>query len=339
MKKMAQYLRILFAAQLVLAVILFFSGPDLAAVRPDTPLLDIGKAKVDRLVIEGEEETKVVLKRVGEAWSLPNHYNFPADKEKVEGMLARLRGVKTGMPVATTSGALKRFKISDDSYVRRIILSSENNDLATLFLGTSPGMRRIHARSKKDDAVFSVAFAAHDAPAKPEDWENKEILRIPEGEIERIQVENITLLRQDAEKRQKKTDGEDGKKVKGPDPTWIAEGLSDGESIQMADVEALVQKLANLRIGRVLGIEIDEKYGLKEPVLTLTLTRKGQGEIEYRIGKHVDDSFFVIKASTRSEYFRIPQYTGNNLVENAVQEKLVKGSEKKEPDEAREEKS
>ena len=338
MKKTIRNLGILLVAQLALAVTLLFSGPDLASIRPDTPLLNLDKAEVDRLEIQGDEDKGVVLRKSEEDWTLSEHFGFPADKNKINGLLTSLKGLKHGMPVATTAGAIKRFKVADDAFERRITLAKGSDELATVFLGTSPGMRRVHARSSQDDAVFSVQFAAHEAPFEAKDWEDKEVLQIPESEIERIQVSGLTLVRQETDKDKEtssKTDGEKtGKKTSG----WRAESLEADESLNTEEVETLVRKLANLRIGRVLSLKVEEKYGLNAPKLKLTLSRKGKGDVTYQLGKHSDEEFYVVKTSTRPEYFRIPQYRGKTLVENAARDKLVKAPEKEEPDEEKEEK-
>jgi len=99
MNKTIQFLSVLFVAQLLLAGVLLFLAPDLAAVRPDTPLLDPVDRTVDRLLIEGEEDERVVMEKKGDGWVLPDPFGFPVEKGKVEGLLDGLKGLRRGFPV------------------------------------------------------------------------------------------------------------------------------------------------------------------------------------------------------------------------------------------------
>ncbi len=331
MEKWIRNLGMLLAAQCLLAVVLFFSGPDLVAVRPDTPLLDIGDVEVDRLVIEGDGGKQVLLQKTAAGWQLPHHHEFPANTAKIEGLLRRLKNLKHGMPVATSDSAIDRFKVAKDGFERRITLGKGGDDLATVFLGTSPGVRRVHARTAKDEAVFSVDLATHEAPFEAEAWENKEILHIPQAEIEQVQVSGLTLDRQKADKPEKKaTDG-------GKPPAWKATGLQEGESLNIGAVETLVQKLANLRIGKILGNDDDQKQGPGDAAVTITLVRKGTGKIDYRLGKAEGGEYHVVKSTLRREYFRIPNHTGEAILKAASRDALVNRPDPKEDKSGRKE--
>ena len=89
MQKTIGILAVLLAAQLVLAVSLSFTTPDLSAAKPDTPLFDLGEHSVERLTIEGPDQQRVVLAREGENWVLPQLEGFPADRTRVDGLLNR----------------------------------------------------------------------------------------------------------------------------------------------------------------------------------------------------------------------------------------------------------
>ena len=181
MEKTIRILAIVLVAQLLLAVGMSLTGPNLAAAHPDTPLFTLGDQPVDHLTIEGPDSARVVLAKQGEGWVLPDNGGYPADKMRVDTLLSRLEGLQRGLPVATTSGALKRFKVSDESFERRVVLAHGDDTLATLYLGSSPGMHHVHARSSKDDAVYAVDFAVYEAPDKAADWEDKAILQFPAG--------------------------------------------------------------------------------------------------------------------------------------------------------------
>ena len=78
-----------------------------------------------------------------------------------------------------------------------------------------------------------------------------------------------------------------------------------------------------MRIGSVLGTDTKPEYGLEEPELVIGLQHKGGEELEYRLGKHENGNDYVLKASSRPEYFRLPGYAGDALLEAARREQLV----------------
>ena len=104
---------------------------------------------------------------------------------------------------------------------------------------------------------------------------------------------------------------------------WTGETLSEGETLNQANAEALVDKLAGLDIGGVLGVEAKPEYALDAPALVLSVQRKGGEPIEYRLGKRDKEKDYVLKTSLRPEYFRLPDYTGDALITAAKREQLV----------------
>jgi len=302
MQKTLRILAILLAAQLLLALGLNLGGPRLAAHPADAPLLDLAGRTVDGITLEGGEGESLTLSKTGDGWVLPGEEDFPADTDKVTRLLERLQGLGRGLPVATSSGALKRFKVAEDDFERRIRLAAGDDIVATLYVGTSPGVRRGHVRRDGDDAVYALEFASYDVPLKREDWEDKTILALPREEIVDIRVADLTLRPQ----------GDTG---------WMAEGLAEDQALNIEAAGELADKLADLRIGAVLGREKQADYNLDQPALQLSLTRKGGERINYRLGKRDND--YVLKVSSREEYFRLPGYTGDALVEAAGRDKLV----------------
>ncbi|MBF0370407.1 MAG: DUF4340 domain-containing protein [Magnetococcales bacterium] len=324
MDKQIRLLGILLVGQLALAVALFSTGADLQAVRPDTPLLEFATTDIHRVVIQGGREGEEVVLVKGEAgWQLPDHFGFPADSDKVEALLSRLAALRHGLPVATTASALQRFKVSEDAFERRIILHQGEGVAGTLYFGTSPGLRRIHARGDGDDGVFSVKMALHDAPFEAERWENKRILTFPEEEVTGLELSGLTLTRDPESDVVVDSDVEGGEENSDLTPPWQVVGLEGGETLRADQVDTLVRKLANLSIDRVLGLEAKAAYGLDAPALTLSITRRGQGESHYQVSGPLEGSFHVVKTSNRPEYFRIPQYAGETLLENAARNQLV----------------
>jgi hypothetical protein len=324
MEKTIRLLAILLAAQLLLAFGMSFTGPNLAAAHPHTPLLALGDKPVDHLTIEGPEGARVELAKQDQGWTLPDAGNFPADAGQIDTLLSRIEGLQRGLPVATSSGALTRFKVSDESFERRVTLAHGDDTLATLYLGSSPGMHHVHARTGKDDAVYAVDFAVYEAPDKAADWEDKAILQIPQDSLGTIEVAGLTLHRTPAAPADKPAKGGEGKPA--TPATWRIDGLGAGEVVNQAGAQDLAGKLASLRIGAVLGTEAKPDYGLDKPALTLSVTRTDGGKQEYQLGPTGKEGYAVLKSSARPEYFRLPSYTADALIKAAGRAQLVQAA-------------
>ncbi|MGD8843367.1 MAG: DUF4340 domain-containing protein [Gammaproteobacteria bacterium] len=307
----------LLAAQLILAAAMSFTGPSLKAQRPDTPLLDLHGQAVDRLTIEGSDHKQVVLARQGKEWVLPESDDFPADAAKVDALLERLKGLQRGLAVGATASAQRRFKVSDNDFERRLTLAANDKTLGTLYLGTSPGLRQVHARTAADDAVYTTGFAISDAALKPDDWLDKGTLKVPQEQIASIGLGELTLVR-----APNKAAGGSDKQDKDK-PTWTARGLDQGETLDQSSASALVQKLATLTFASLLGREAKPEYGLDKPVLTLQLQRADGQTTEYRFGKREAEKDYVLKLSSRPEYFRVPAYSADALLKAAGRDQLV----------------
>lgn len=343
MQRTIPLLAALLLAQLALALGLNLTGPDLSVERSDAPLLALEKAAVDRVVIEGPAEARAVLAKTNGAWLLPDSGDFPANGDKIEGLLDRLERLERGRAVATSEEALARFKVRDKDFERRITFAAGDQILETLYLGTSPGRGRVHARTAEQDAVYAVDLATYEVPADASDWEDKTVLQIPKAEIESIAVAGLRMAQVPTEKEKVNEDktAEDRAAAGGPPkeepsagddaaaagdaagPSWTATGLAAGERLKPDAAAELARLLAGLRIGAVLGREEKPEYGLDEPALSLSLTRKDGEEVTYRLGKRTEEEGYVLKVSTRPEYFALPAFAAERLIEAASRKALV----------------
>lgn len=342
MEKTIRLLAAVLGVQLLLAVGLSFTGPQLSTPAAETPLLGFDAEKVDRLVIEGPEAAKVALTKTDGNWHLPDAADFPADRDKIEQLLKRLRELRGGTPVATTPGAQQRFRVSDADFERRITLSAGDKTLGTLYLGTAPSLRQINARAANSEAIFAVELGAHEFPVKTDAWIDQAVLRVPRDEIVAIDVAGLHLERvpdpaptADANATavaENQTAGAttDTKAatIEGAAPRthWQATGLAAGESLNSAAADALAEKLAEISISALLGTEEKSEYGLNNPVLSLQVTRKGGAPVEYRLGKAPQGDEYTLKVSNRTQYFRLPAYSTEQLLKASTRQALVSGA-------------
>ncbi len=321
MQKNIRWLAGLLAVQIALAVGLSLRGTDLAPASADGALLSVKADMVDRLTLDGPDKTTVQLVKQDGQWRLPAAGDFPADAERVRQLLDKLVQLKAGVPVATTPGAQARFKVAADGYERRIVLGQGDKALATLFLGTAQGARQVLARVDGSDAIHALALAVYEIPLKSDDWLDKAIVSVKADEVTGLELGDLRLTRgvalPDAAAAVKPASA-------APAPVWTASaGLADGEKLSTDAASALLSALAGLRIDSVLSREAQPGYGLEQPVLALTAVRKDGSRVEYRLGKQAVGEDYVLKVSTRPEYFRMPAWSVSTLIDAAKRDRLT----------------
>ena len=294
----------LLVAQLVLAVAVNLTDEDYEAFQAQEKLLVFDAQAVNGLRIEDGQDSVVLNKRDGE-WVLPESGDFPASAGSVDGLLDKLAGLEKGWPVATTSGAVRRFKVDDEQFERKLTLLSEQAPLAELYVGTSPGFRKVHVRPAGDDAVFAAAFNSWEANAKVDDWIDKDILKLDEAEMTRVEMPDFVLQREDD-------------KLK-------LSNLGEGEAMNMEEARAFISKLAGLRIQSLLGAEANTEYQQDEPVLEVVIAQKDGDDLSYRFSKPEEASYYVLKRSDFEHYFKVAEFTVDPIKET-VREKLVQAA-------------
>lgn len=326
MPKTVKWLGILLGVQIVMAV--GFNLPTLwPSMQPGAvPLVEVAQNQINRIVLEGPEHAKVVLVKEGEAWLLPEREKFPADSRRVNTLLDKVLSTKTGVPIAVTSGAKTRFKVSDEAFERRITLAENDKTLATLYLGSSPGPRRSYVRTEGKDSIFALELAAYEMPVQLADWEDKTILRFPKTDIKALEVAGLRLdqsTQPALPSTEKQTDEQ-------PHPAasplvWEARELKGDRRVETKPdaVDKLAQLLADLTFDNVLGQDLSQEYGLEKPLLTLTLFRKSGDTLTYLLGKNPKKEEYTLKVSNRPEYFRLSSYRATALAEASDRKQLL----------------
>jgi hypothetical protein len=280
------------AAQLLLALGLNLAGEDYGAFEPEEKLLTFDAAAVDGLRIE-DGKGSVTLKKSADRWVLPTLDAYPVGAGKTEALLERLAGLEKGWPVATSAGAAERFKLTGEQFERRITLLVGDAPRAVLYVGSSPGFRRVHVRPDGDDAVYAVEFSTWEAGAAAADWVDKTVLELRQDEITGVRMPGFELRR----------DGEVMQLV----------GLGEQETIKQEKVDGLLRQLAGLRIQSVLGRQAKAEYGQDQPVLTLSVSRRDGGDLEYRFSKPAHGDDYVLKRSDQDYFFALSQFSVDDL--------------------------
>ena len=138
----------------------------------------LNPAAIDEIRIGDEYDNSVVLRRSGQRWVLPESQGLPAGGERVEALIAAVTRPLADWPVAQSSAARQRFQVADYYYQRQVELFVDGETAATVYLGTAPGFRKVHARSSDSDDIYSIDFNTFDAPAIGSPWLDTRLLQV-----------------------------------------------------------------------------------------------------------------------------------------------------------------
>jgi len=259
-----------------LAVAVNLAGEDYGVFQASDTLLSFEKQAVDGLRVDDGTDSVVLKKQAGQ-WRLPKSDDFPVKLSSVERLLNTLAVLERGWPVAKTRGAARRFKVDEEQFERKLVLLSGDETQATLYIGSSPGFRKVYVRPGQGNDVFAVEFDLWTAAATTDGWIDKDILTLDESDVERVEIAGVTLQRQDDK--------------------WRVAGLAEKEQTKGEQSRSLLAKLTGLRIQSLLGTEAKPGYRQNEPALELKVTRRGGEVLSYRFSKPEGAASFVLKRS------------------------------------------
>lgn len=250
-----------------------------------------------RLVKEGTSWKVANLKggTQGEEW-------FEADSARVKVALDAMAALELASLVG--SNPEKHVKFEVDNIAVQVRAMNENGEkLVHLYVGKSgPDFMSTYVRKEGDDNVYLTnRYLRGSFNTEVENWREKTIWEIPQGEIQSIQVKGREsyLLGRGEDKKWKL------KEPKGQGPTE--------EELDFAKVNNFLNQVATLEaIGFAKGAE---KEILAKPELTLTLTLDtGVHEVSF-LGENSAKDSFVQKKGDPQIY----------LLRPSLKEQLIKG--------------
>lgn len=286
------------------------------------PLLNLKAAEVNELLLEDGQGRKLTLKKEADRWLLPDSGSFPADAERVQGLMDRLAALQRGWPEATTSEAAARFKVAPDKFERKLSLRANGKDVATVYFGTSPGLRKVYLRVNKDADIQAMPLAPNELEIQADNWIDAGVLRLKPEQVTRVDLPNLQLTRT-------------------PDGLQPVD-LKPEEELIKERRDALVKRLTGLSINAILGKETKPEYGLDAPALRYTVELEGGVRIDYVVGQppkpekpeeqatpvaaqppQPTDNSYVVKASNQEQLLRIDGWQIEEL-KNAARAALVR---------------
>lgn len=259
-------------------------GEGTGTLAPQT-LVNAGPFVIDELRVEDSMGGSVQLRKVGDLWLLPELGNLPAKSAMVENVLQKLTIEDPGWSIAHTLASRQRFQVAHYHYRLRVTLVSLNQPVGTVYLGTSPGFRKVHARNDKLDNIYSVDLNLYDLPAQPGKWLEPRLLQIRAPM--QITADGYSLERGTGEWR-----------------------MGTGAKPDQRELQALLDSLRNLQVQGVAAEETRQEISRLEADLILQVTGLA-GEVELQLFKFEQQHF--ISSSEYPLLFTIAAYDFDKL--------------------------
>jgi hypothetical protein len=302
MKQTTLVLSGILALQLVLALGLTFSGSDNSPFKAGEPLLALDKVAVDSIVVDETGGSSVTLAKKDGKWVIPAMAEFPADEGQVKQLIEKVASLKKGWPVATTSEAAERFKVTRDNHDRRIVFKGGEWEVGSILVGTAPTYRQAHIRMPSSNEVYSLEFAAHDAPTRAEQWMDKGALRLQQDKVSSISVNDLLLERKEGK--------------------FAVAELKDGETQKDMEIPPVVSAATTPGFDSVQGKGPDALAKVEPADLQVTVKREGGEPVVYKFKKEQEGGAYLFSVSTQPYLFRVAEAYVKPLAE-ANRAKLV----------------
>ena len=284
MNRLSTVLAAVLVLQLLLAVALFWPRENPGENDARTALMDLAGQDIDRLIISSAEDS-LLLRRSESGWTLPDYHDLPVQESRVSRVLIDLPALARGWPVADSASAAGRFDVAEDDFQRRVSFYQGEDSRGELFVGSSPGFRKVHVRPAGDAQVYAVEFNSFELPVNADEWLDKSLLQL--RNVTAIQGLDYAIEKQGEEWRD-----------------------SDSEVPAEDQVDALVSGLSGLQVDAAADIATASLLADLEAPPTLTVTADGR-DYAFRLYE-MEDNYFIQRGDI-PVYFSLSDYDYDRL--------------------------
>lgn len=295
-----RWLAIMACLQLGAIALLYWPAaePDRATADGHAALLPLPREAVSRIGVTDASGNSVALVRRDDQW-LIEQAALPAYGAVADRLLDAL-AQPSGFPVARSDRARERFEVGETRFQRRITLGTdgpeagagERADTAIFYLGTSAGMRRVHARRGGSAAIQAITLSTFDVPATVDGWLDPSLLAT--GGIERLQLGDRNWIKLNN--------------------TWTVAGTDAAAGAASANaLDAVEQVLTTLQVTGVAAWDT----GAADPGTRLQEWRLWQGDeaIHWRLASAAGNRDARISRSGLDHWFTLSSYDHDRLAD------------------------
>jgi len=322
MNKTIIALSALLAVQAGVAVDLNLRDSGLAGEQAKVALLSFPAGDVSRLAITDGDGKSVTLAKKDKGWVLPDHKDFPADGDKVKGVLDDLASAQEGAPVAVSAGAAERFKVAKDAFQRKVVFGPAEKPLATVYLGLSQGTRQVDVRRDDQKGVRRIDFGIYKLQTSADNWVDNGVLKTDASKVSGLAWGKVSLERKEAPKdadaaakdsaaaaTADKAAGKTDAKTPATTLTWIL----DGDTSKPAALDAVNRVVGLLANVSITGLADAAPKADEPPAVDLKITLDGGKSRELKIWAQKDKDY-VVEASDVAVPVKLSKSTGSGLI-------------------------
>ncbi|MCK5800282.1 MAG: DUF4340 domain-containing protein [Deltaproteobacteria bacterium] len=262
MSKLNKVLVAALLAQVAIFVVIKLWPAPLPLAKPKA-VLSFDQKKVTKIQIvdgskaEGKKETLTLTKAEGK-WVVQGS-EFPVEGKKASELLGKLVGVKAGASVTDRPMHQRKLEVAKDHYQRRVTLTRMGEKDLVFFLGSSPGLKKVHLRIEGQKAVYAAApLVTWDIGAAASSW-----VKTAYFKPDRDRIVGFTLKNNNGTIHVIKREGQ-----------WK---LAEGDvALKQAEVNALISTMTYVSLLDPVGKKVEPSYGLTSPqaMLTVELQKK-----------------------------------------------------------------
>jgi hypothetical protein len=280
------YLLTILIIQIAIVVAVLLPASDLLDSRSSEPLFPFDHGSIDEIYVEDDEGNEAVLLKMADQWILPDLSGLPVKLKRVDALIGSISDSEGQWPVATSAASRQRFQVAAYHFQRRITLIGAGELFGTLYLGTSPRFRQVHARNDAQDAIYSIPFNNFEAPTQASAWLDTSILQI--ANPIKISSSDYSLTKQGAR--------------------WISE---QSQTPDESELERLLTGLRKLEIEGLADGPMLPNLEIAAPALTLNIeTPDGSLRLEFL---SIGDQHFV-RSDRYRYYFTLSKAEFDRLV-------------------------
>ena len=280
MKQLINALLVVFLIQCAMVATLYWPDAGLMEVLNNEKLVPFDPWLLDEIHVGDEQGNEAVLLKAGNAWILPDLTGLNVSPDLIDKLLQGVIHAQTSWPVATTVASRQRFQLTDYNFQRRLTLIGNGELLATIYLGSSPGFKKVHTRNSTQDAIFTIPYNSFDASGIDSDWLDKRTLQIKSPLS--ISSDLYSLYKRDDE--------------------WLG---NEGQRPDGRELDALLLALSSLQIEGVADEDMQRTLSIAMPQIELTV-ETGNGNTTFELFEVGERHY--IHCSDHSLFFTMSSY-------------------------------
>ncbi|MCB0332771.1 MAG: DUF4340 domain-containing protein, partial [Bdellovibrionales bacterium] len=183
---------VLLVIQGVLSATMMLRSNSLTTFTPHEHLLDLKLNDLSKIVVTEGKDSLTIEQKDGK-WVLPHFDNFPISESKRSLFEEKLFSINKPYPVGNTEIAAKQFEVSEDNFKKRLSFYNGETLVDNLFLGTSPGFKKIHVRKGSEKQTYSIEFSSYDLQTTPTAWYDRNFLKVKSDDLSKLELQDITV--------------------------------------------------------------------------------------------------------------------------------------------------